>query len=151
MLRTARFLMLVPLVLAVAAPAQRPDAAKVIAARQAGMKEVGKSFKAVNDQLRGGAPDAAIVKANAARLATLSRAVPGWFPRGTGPEAGIKTASKADIWAKGPDFAAKARAFAVSAAALSQAAGSGGDLAAAARQVGQSCKGCHDPYKISDR
>lgn len=131
------------------------DASRDIPARQAGMKAIGRAFKAINDQSRADAPDAAVVKAQAAQLASLAPRVPGWFPRGTGPDAAakakVKTAAKPEIWSQSDDFKAKAGALAAASAALSAAAAKGNDVAALQpqiRAVGAACKACHTPYKV---
>lgn len=131
------------------------DAARDITARQAGMKAIGRSFKAINDQSRAGTPDAAVVRAEAAQLATLAARVPGWFPRGTGPgdaaKAKVKTAAKAEIWSQSDDFRAKASALSAASATLAAAAKGSGDVAALQpqiRAVGGTCKACHTSYKV---
>jgi len=146
-------------VLALAACAVAPvAAAKVdpnvaIPARQMGMKQVGRTFKGINDQLHSGSPDAASVAAGAHQLADLARKVPGWFPAGSGPDTGVKTAAKAEIWAQPADFHAKAVALANATAALDQAAAKSADpavLQPLVVQVGGACKACHTAYKVAD-
>ncbi|MEA3060246.1 MAG: hypothetical protein QOJ94_27 [Sphingomonadales bacterium] len=146
-------------VLALAACAVAPvAAAKVdpnvaIPARQMGMKQVGRTFKGINDQLHGGAPDAAAVAAGARQLADLARKVPSWFPAGSGPETGVKTAAKAEIWAQPADFHAKALALANATAALDRAAAKSADpavLQPLVAQVGGACKACHTAYKAPE-
>jgi cytochrome c556 len=129
------------------------DPKVAIPARQAHMKQVGKAFKAINDQLHAATPDAAVVAANSRALADLAPQVPSWFPRGSGLEAGIKTAAKAEIWAQPDDFKAKAAALAVATANLAAVAAHSSDVATltpAVRQVGGACKACHTTYKVAD-
>ncbi|MEA3038551.1 MAG: Cytochrome, partial [Sphingomonadales bacterium] len=64
--------------------AAKVDPNVAIPARQMGMKQVGRTFKGINDQLRSGAPDAAALAAGAHQLADLARKVPSWFPAGSG-------------------------------------------------------------------
>lgn len=136
------------LLLVGAAPVER-----TIEARKAGMKEIGAGFKAINDQARSATPDIAIIRTNADRLARLAARLPGWFPRGTGPQAGIKTKAKPEIWAKPADFKAKAAAMTNATKKLAAAARKSGDVAALAphiRAVGGACKACHTDYKLAD-
>jgi cytochrome c556 len=129
------------------------DPKVAIPARQMGMKQIGRTFKGINDQLHSGAPDAAAVKAGTQQLADLAAKVPSWFPRGTGPETGIKTAAKPDVWTKAADFRAKAAALASTTRALAAAAGRGADAATLAplvTQVGGACKACHTTYKTPE-
>src|SRR3954453_15684637 len=86
--------------------AAKVDPNVAIPARQMGMKQIGRTFKGINDQLHSGAPGAGAVPAGPHQLAALSRKAPSWFPAGSGPETGVKTAAKADIWAQPADFRA---------------------------------------------
>jgi cytochrome c556 len=129
------------------------DVKRTVEARQAGMKQIGKSFKAISDQARGGTPDAAIVKTNADELARLAAQLPRWFPAGSGPGQGVKTKVKPEVWTKPADFKAKAAALADATTALAEAARNGSDAAALAphlRAVGGACKACHTDYKAAD-
>lgn len=124
------------------------DARRAIPQRQAHMKEMGRLSKAINDGLRAGSQGVTF-KREADRLAALAAGLPGWFPAETGPQAGVKTAAKPNIWAQGPDFSGKASALAVATRGLAGAARSG-DQSAFERQVGQvgqACKACHTIYK----
>jgi cytochrome c556 len=140
-------------ILAGAAGAAKFDPAAAIQVRQAGMKQIGRNFKAINDQMHGGAPDGAIVAAAAHELAGLALKAPGWFPAGSGPDSGVKTAAKPDIWSQTADFRAKAQALAAATRTLDAAAAKGGDPAALqplVQQVGGACKACHTAYKLQD-
>jgi cytochrome c556 len=140
-------------VAAVVLVSAKPDPKLVIPARQAGMKQIGGAFKAIIDQMQGGSPDGTAVRLNAQKIAGLAPRVPGWFPRGTGPEAGIKTAAKPDIWANNADFNAKAAALASAANALAAGAGTSSDravLGPLVKQLGGACKACHTTYKVQD-
>src|SRR4051812_22775444 len=98
-MRTARLALVAAAALAATSvAAAKVDPAAAIQTRQAGMKAIGKGFKAINDQMRGGAPDAKAVAAAAHDLAGLAPRVPSWFPAGSGPESGLKTAAKPDVW-----------------------------------------------------
>jgi cytochrome c556 len=121
--------------------------------RQDGMKTIGRTFKGVNDQLHASAPDAQALKLGSAQLAQLARQVPSWFPAGTGPDAGVKTEVKADVWTNPADFHAKAAALATATSALADGAAHSSDpavLTPLVRQVGGACKACHETYKTQD-
>lgn len=133
--------------------AAKVDPAVAIQSRQLGMKQIGRDFKAINDQLRSGSADPKAIAAAAHDLAGLAPKIPSWFPAGTGQETGLKTAAKADIWAHNGDFRAKAKALALAAHNLDAAARKGGDASALqplAGQVGGACKACHTTYKVSE-
>src|SRR3954462_4322370 len=102
--------------------AAKVDPNVAIPARQMGMKQVGRTFKGINDQLHASAPDAKALADGSAQLADLAKKVPSWFPAGTGPDTGVKTAAKADIWANPADFKAKAAALAAATRALADGA-----------------------------
>lgn len=131
---------------AVAAPMSGADAAKD---RITHMKSLGASAKAMGDQLRSGAPDAVVVKTEAAKVAQLAAAMPTWFPKGSGPESGAKTRALPVIWTDAAGFAAAQQAFATEAGKLNTAAAAG-DMAGVGgqmRPVFGACKGCHDKYR----
>src|SRR2546430_1091775 len=86
-------------------------AAEVISARQQGFKKMGAAFKSLHKELSGSSPDAAKIAAAAADIKTGTDAVVGWFPPGSGPEAGVKTQAKAEIWTDAKGFAATRAAF----------------------------------------
>ena len=69
-----------------------------------------------------GAPDVALIQANAAKMKKYADALPTWFPSGSGPEAGVKTAAKPEIWSRSADFAAAAKKYQTEAAKLAAVA-----------------------------
>ncbi len=128
------------------------DPAAVAQARHEHFKQIGAAAKGVSDQLKSGKPVVAEVQAYAKRIDDLAPQLPGWFPAGTGPEAGIKTHAKAEVWKKPDEFKADAHAFAVEAHKLNVAALSG-DMAAVGAQmsaVGKTCKTCHMTFREKD-
>jgi cytochrome c556 len=131
---------------AVAAGVSGADAAK---AREDHMKALGGAAKALGDQLRSGAPDPAVVKVQAAKIAALANEMPTWFPRGSGPESGARTRALPAIWTDAAGFSAVQHGFAAEAVKLNAAAAAG-DMAgvgAQMRNVGGACKTCHDKFR----
>jgi cytochrome c556 len=128
------------------------DAAGVEQAREAHFKEIGRNFKAVRDELKKPAPDLAVVRAAARQIDELAPQLPTWFPAGSGPQAGIKTEAKAEIWAKPEDFHAKAQDLALRAKAFDGAAAKGdlGAVTQAQAELGQACKACHEEFRHED-
>lgn len=119
--------------------------------RHEGMEDIGDAMKVVGRELKGDNPDMAKVRAGAGTIARLAPQVTGWFPPGTGPEAG-KTHAKPEIWQNPKDFAAKRATFQQAARDFNVAAG-GSDLKAiraAHADLGKSCKACHDLYREKD-
>ncbi|MFM5905988.1 MAG: c-type cytochrome [Novosphingobium sp.] len=125
---------------------------QTISERQANFKVIGKSFKAMLDETRKPAPSIAVFRANSDALAKASVKIAGHFPKGTGPEAGVKTAALPAIWQKPGEFKASAAKLVDASKKLSAAAKSGNLDAtkAALMGIGPNCKGCHDPFKAKD-
>jgi cytochrome c556 len=135
---------------AVAAGLSGAEAAK---ARIDHMKGLGAAAKALGDQLKSGAPDKAVVKAQAAKIAAAADAIGAWFPPGSGPESGAKTHARPIVWSDPAAFTA-ARDKLVAAVAPLNAAAATGDMAGVAADFHPAlaaCKGCHDKFKVPDK
>jgi cytochrome c556 len=148
MIRFATFLLVT--VVAGAALGQSASPADAIKLRQQGLKALGSAFKVIRDELKSGAPDAGKINAAGAEIAKAGKAIDGWFPAGTGAEAGVETDAKAEIWSDAAGFAAARDAFVREAAKSAQVFASDGDPSArsgAATALGETCKGCHDKYR----
>lgn len=133
-------------------PAQvAPEIAQALKTRHEGFEAIGDAFKRINDTLKaGGALDADLAQA-AGDIARQSTQLVGWFPVGSGPEAG-KTEAKAEIWTQPDAFAEKREAFVAEAGKLAAlaAAGDAEGFAAQVKTVGGTCKGCHDNFRAKD-
>jgi cytochrome c556 len=130
--------------------AQSQSAAEVVKARQQGLKSLGAAFKVIRDELRNTSPDSAKIKAAAADITRAAGGIGTWFPAGTGPEAGLKTDAKSEVWADAAGFAAVQETFVREAGKWTRL-GDSTDASAwkdAAASLGQSCKGCHDKYRV---
>ena len=125
------------------------NAKAVIETREANFKSMGKAMKAMNDGLKADTPDMAAIAANAATIRGFAPKISTWFPKGTGPEAGVKTEAKAEIWTDPAGFAAAASRLEPEITKL-EALARAGDVAGARaqiRMVGGTCKGCPDKFK----
>lgn len=119
-------------------------------ARINGFRELGAAFKAVNDGLRSPQPQTVLIQMSARQIRNAATQQYAWFPAGSGPQPGVKTAAKAEIWTQGARFRQLQDGFASQAAAFQQAA-AGGNAAAmrtAARNLGATCKACHDQFRV---
>lgn len=126
--------------------------ADAISIRKANFKEIGGAFKTINDEIKTGAPDTNTVRPLAKDLARRAALVKDHFPAGSGPESGIKTKAKAEIWSDRAAFDKLAGSLVTSTAALERAAKTG-DLAAmtkARNAVGGTCKSCHTKFREKD-
>ena len=147
----ASLVMLAPAASAVTVPVRGAQVAAIMHERHEGMETIGKNFKVLHRELDAASPNLATVRASAATITGLSKKASGWFPAGTGPEAG-KTGARPEIWLpqNKADFAAKMSAFQKAAPAFSAAA-SGNDLAttkARFNDLAGTCKACHDKYRM---
>ncbi|MDR3511912.1 MAG: cytochrome c [Caulobacteraceae bacterium] len=128
------------------------DMASVIHARQAHYKEIGKATKGLSEALNSPSPQLPAIQAYARQIDQLAPQIPSWFPAGSGPEAGVKTGAKPDIWAKSAEFKAAAAAFTTEAHRLDQVAAAG-DLNAVRAEfpaLGKACKTCHESFRQKD-
>lgn len=116
-------------------------------------EEMGDSFKAINRELKGGAPDVPRIQREAAALATLATQIPGWFPTGSGPDVHARSRAKAEIWSDAEGFRRAHTAYLEQVQRFQQVA-QGGDVNAirpAAGELGKSCSNCHDKYRAPER
>ncbi|HSV03157.1 MAG TPA: cytochrome c [Phenylobacterium sp.] len=148
---TARSVIVAGLALSLAAGAAAAQSAMAgaVKERQAHFLQQGAAFKAVLDELKKDQPDKGAIAANAAKLKDLAAHLPTWFPNGSGPEAGVKTEAKPEIWAQPSEFADAARRLQAETVKLDQLA-MAGDLDGVkmeARMVGGACKNCHDNFR----
>jgi cytochrome c556 len=133
-------------------PAPATPGGKAVLARQAHYKELNAAFGGLNAELRKDAPDKALVAADAGKMKALAADLPSWFPKGSGPEAGVKTQAKAEIWTDAAGFAAAVTRLQAETAKLQDVA-TAGDLdaiKAQARAAGGACKACHDAYRAQE-
>lgn len=132
------------------AAAPDPAAAqKIVDARIAHYKEIGRAAKAIEDELGQSLPNLATVSANARVIEDLAKQLPTWFPSGTGQQPGVKTEALPIIWQQMPRFRERAAGLAGAAHGLATAAGTGNVhlVQAAASNVGAACKACHDTFR----
>ena len=132
-----------------ATPVSAEQARKLFHERHEGMEKIGKSTKAIGQQLKSDSPDMAVVRSSAATIADLAPKSAHWFPAGTDRNVLPKTRALPAIWQKPEDFAAKDRDFQEVAQVLNAAATAGDIDAVTARfaDLGKACKACHDTYR----
>ena len=113
-------------------------------------EQLGDAFKTVRDNSKGTPDYAALDKA----LGVIQKATENqqqWFPKGTGPEAG-KTRALPEIWSKPDDFTAAQKLFTDKVGPLAAAvkARDVDAIGKAFREVGGSCKNCHDSFRAPE-
>jgi cytochrome c556 len=141
-----------PLAVLGAAAAIAATPADAIRSRIAGYRALGAAFKTTNDLVRAGNLASPGLRQAAAQISAAARGQYGWYPAGSGPHSRLKTAARAEIWTRGAEFRAAQDAFARQAAAFERIAASGNQAAirSGVRQLGASCKGCHDNFRMAD-
>lgn len=131
---------------AIAAPAD------TIRMRQANYKQIGAAMKGINEQLRNSTPSIPAIRAASRNILGFAPQVLRWFPRGTGPEAGVRTRARPEIWTDHAGFR-RAGAGLLVAARNFDAAARRGDLVAiraAAPGLAHACSNCHDDYRAPE-
>jgi cytochrome c556 len=134
------------------AAAQNRTPADLIHARQAHYKQMGGAMKAINDQLHASAPSIAAIRQGSRVIVGFAPQLLRWFPRGTGPEAGVRTRALPEIWSDDLNFRRAGATLLIAARAL-DAAARRGDLdaiRAAVPQVAHACGNCHDTYRAPE-
>jgi len=132
--------------------AAAPDPAavqKIVDARVAKYKQIGKANKAIRDELSQTQPNLGTVQANARVIEALAKQIPSWFPRGSGQQPGVNSEARPIIWEQAPTFKQRAAGLAGAARQAAATAGSGNLDAtkAAVANVGVACKACHDTFR----
>jgi cytochrome c556 len=129
------------------------NADKIIGYRQKTMKAIGDHFGAAGMIAKGdvvGRNADMLMHANA--LYDLSHGVSDLFPAGTGPDSGLKTSARAEVWSQNDKFVNAAKDFEKEAGKLVDAAKEG-DVSGFKEQfgkVGEACGNCHDTYRVKD-
>jgi cytochrome c556 len=123
-----------------------------IAKRKALMKEVGAASKLLNEMIKGEKPFDAKAAAEG-----MTKIAGGWaefaklYPKGT--ETGGETTASPKIWENFKDFDEKGQAMAAAAKRAADEAPKGLEAfkAAFGNGVGNSCRGCHEVYRIQKK
>ncbi|MBV7266638.1 c-type cytochrome [Erythrobacter ani] len=122
----------------------------VIEERQENYEAIGDAFKAIRGQMESGEPDFAEIEAQATDINARAQRITGYFPSGTSVDAGYDTEALMTIWEEPAEFETAAQNFVDASAALVTAAASG-DAAAVgeqAKEMGGTCKACHDKFRL---
>ena len=132
--------------------AASPQAAQ-IKPRQDKLRDMGGALKAITDELKKPKVDwDNVIIPNTQTIKDRSAYLLNWFPKGSGPEAGVKTYALPAIWQKQDDFTKIGKAAQAEAIKLDQVANSRNldALKAEAVTMGKACKACHDDYRSKD-
>ena len=127
----------------------RPDARlSAVAHRQAQMKRLRASSKAISGFLQGAHDDAGQVRAAAATFQDVGARMPRLWPAGTGVGIG-KSRAKPQIWTERAAFQRRILGFRAAAAGFARVAATGDKarIGPQFRNVGAACKACHDFFQ----
>lgn len=138
-----------PVAAAPTGPAAMPaatDVASFMKARHDNYEMLGANMKVLQDNFRSETPDMTAANAAAVNVKAFADAMGDWFPAGTGPDSGIESEAKANIWTDRATFDAAHARLKEEAGKLAAAT----DAAAFKAQfpaTGGSCKNCHDTFR----
>lgn len=129
--------------------APKTPGGQAAALRHQNFGKLGGAFKAINDELKKGAPAKAVLATNATTMSTLAKQLPTWFPKGSGKEAWADVEAKAEVWSDNAGFQQAAAKLQAETAKLQQLAVAGDidGVKAQARVTGGACKSCHEKYR----
>jgi cytochrome c556 len=121
--------------------------------RQDKLRDMGGALKAITDEIKKGKLDwDNTILPNVQTIKERSGYLLNWFPKGSGPESGVKTYALQVIWQKNDDFVKLGKAAQAEALKLDQVAASKNADALKAQVIatGKACKACHDTYRSPD-
>ncbi len=123
-----------------------------VTARVNGYRETGAAYKIINDQLKAKTPVKIMLRTSAKTIAGAARQQYGWFPAGSGPEAGVKTKVKPAVWTDAAGFKAAQARFQQEADLMVKVVETGdqAQMQKQAKALGATCSACHNKYRIED-
>jgi cytochrome c556 len=129
-----------------------PAIVEAIKARRANFREMGAASKNIDDTLKAGGALSPPITMAAAQIKSFAEQQKYWFPPGSGPETGVETAAKPEIWQQAQQFQERQQALIDAAAKLTQVASEEQRRAFAEqfRVVGRACKDCHDTFRAPE-
>jgi cytochrome c556 len=128
------------------------DIGQIIESRQANFHDLGAAYKNLRDLLGSHDPPLVELRGYIQSVDDIAhyQYEQDWFPRGSGPEAGIKTRAKPAIWTNPDEFQKWRKALMVEADKLQALAVKGSAIAAIKAQhseLGETCTGCHKEFR----
>ncbi|KCZ84188.1 cytochrome c signal peptide protein [Hyphomonas adhaerens MHS-3] len=125
--------------------------ADIVKMRRANFKDLGAAFKAIGDELKAGRPSSTTVVFSIKSLNQYARDMENWFPEGSGPELGVKTDAKSEIWSDDAEFAQAMANFKAAVSDLTNDAEDPATIPIRFQSAGKTCKACHDQFREEDR
>ncbi len=152
--RPTRSLVLVFLVCLAVSPvsimaAEMPDIERAINDRRAKFEQMGEAYDEIDRDLKRSQPDISMIQDHAAQIDEWAGDQIHWFPDGSGPESGIETEARAEIWTDAEQFEALQEAFVLEARRFKDAADQGdlANLISRFEATSAVCSECHEKYR----
>ena len=142
---------LIPAALAIgvaSAALAHTGATGIVKERMDTMSEIAKNMKALAAMVKSDKVDADAAREIGSRVAEHANLFPSQFPEGSLSEL---SEARAEIWADFDDFEAKSEALATAAVNLAETDPDDLDRSAlrqALKAMGQTCKSCHESYRV---
>lgn len=129
--------------------AAEQTAKQVAQQRHADFEKIGDAYETLEKQIKKSKPDAAVIQREAALVLAMGKEIPNWFPEGSGPDKGVKTKARAEIWTQAADFTRLQETFMATAEAMNQTAVSGdfSTISAQFEKMGEACSECHKQFR----
>ena len=124
-----------------------------IKSRQDKLRDMGGALKSITDDIKRGRLDwENTIATNTQTIKDRSGYLLNWFPKGSGPESGVKTYALTAIWQKNDEFVKLGKAAQAEAIKLDQLAATKNADAFKAQVIatGKACKSCHDAFRSPD-
>jgi cytochrome c556 len=128
------------------------DLDQIIDDRQRNFRDMGAAFKAITDELKRSKPNIVEIAHYANSLQEVAASQQQWFPPGSGPVSGVKTAAKPEIWSQPAEFAKREHDLGAAIDVLVKAT-AGQDIEIVRHeheQLGKVCAGCHKTFRVKD-
>lgn len=125
------------------------ESGNIVEVRQQKFKEMGKSMKTINEQLKSANADITLIQQAAKLLSDHANELENWFPVGTGQDAKLDTDALPEIWLQKTEFNDSAQKLVNTTATLAQQAQAGqtSALAKSLKEVKDSCSACHKNFR----
>jgi cytochrome c556 len=126
-----------------------PEIERVMKERHEKFERMGEAFDEIDMEIKRSTPDVDLIQKHAVQIDEWAQDQFHWFPEGSGPESGIKTKAKSEIWSRLDDFRGLQEAFVAEAGKLKSAAVERDvtNLASQVHATGEVCSSCHETYR----
>lgn len=128
------------------------DAPPEIAERQENFEAIGDAMKGIGQELETGNPDLVFIGEQATDMNARAKKVAGLFPEGSSVEDGFDTEALPAIWEKPAEFKKAHQNFVAASSTMITLAEEGDAAAVGAhmKELGGTCKACHDNFRVDD-